>query len=103
MVSYDPKLVRENAEFNKAVDACHKAGVGLISMKEMRAVDAMPKMLPGFRELGLTPHQAVLHAAWTDERIANHRFRNAQPADVAGEHHRCPQLQTPRIVEARGR
>jgi predicted aldo/keto reductase-like oxidoreductase len=70
MVSYDPKLVRENAEFNKALDACHKAGVGLICMKEMRAVEAMPKILPEFEELGLTPHQAVLHAVWTDERIA---------------------------------
>lgn len=69
-VSYDPKLVRENAAYNKAVDACHKAGVGLICMKEMRAVDDMPKMLPEFKELGLSPHQAVLHAVWTDERIA---------------------------------
>ena len=70
MVSYDPKLVRENAHFNKALDACHKAGVGLICMKEMRAVEAMPKILPEFEELGLSPHQAVLHAVWTDERIA---------------------------------
>jgi len=69
MVSYDPKLVRENADFHKAVDACHKAGVGLICMKEMRAVGDMPKILPEFKELGLSPHQAVLHAVWTDERI----------------------------------
>lgn len=70
MVSYDPKLVRENADFNKALDACHKAGVGLICMKEMRALEAMPKILPEFEELGLSPHQAVFHAVWTDERIA---------------------------------
>lgn len=70
MVAYDPKLVRENADFNKGLDACHKAGVGLICMKEMRAVEAMPKILPEFEELGLSPHQAVLHAVWTDERIA---------------------------------
>ena len=71
MLSYDPKLVRENAEFNKAVDACHKAGIGLICMKEMRGLDEMPKILPEFKEMGLTPHQAVLHAVWSDERIAS--------------------------------
>jgi hypothetical protein len=30
----------------------------------------MPKVLPEFKELGLSSHQAVLHAVWTDERIA---------------------------------
>lgn len=71
MVAYDPKIVRENAEFNKALDACHKAGIGLICMKEMRGLDEMPKLLPEFEELGLTAHQAVLHAVWSDERIAS--------------------------------
>lgn len=70
MTGYDPKLVRDNAEFNKALDACHKAGVGLICMKEMRGVDDMPEMMPKFKEMGLSPYQAVLHAVWTDERIA---------------------------------
>jgi predicted aldo/keto reductase-like oxidoreductase len=69
MVAYDPQLVRQNADYNMAVDACHKAGVGLICMKEMRAVGDMPRILPDFRDLGLSPHQAVLHAVWTDERI----------------------------------
>jgi hypothetical protein len=69
MVSYDPKLIRDDAEFNKAVDACHKAGVGLICMKAMRAVEDMPKILPEFKELGISSHQAVLQAVWTDERI----------------------------------
>jgi len=71
MTAYDPKLVRDNAEFNKALDACHKAGVGLICMKAMRGVDDMPKMLPKFKEMGLSPYQAVLHAVWSDERIAS--------------------------------
>ncbi len=69
MVSYDPKLVRDNADFSKALDACHKAGVGLICMKGMRAVDDIPKILPDFADLGLSSYQAVLHAIWTDERI----------------------------------
>ncbi len=71
MTSYDPKAVRDSAEFNKALDACHKAGVGLICMKEMRGVDDMPEILPEFEEMGLTPWQAVLHAVWSDERIAS--------------------------------
>ena len=71
MVGYDPKLVRENAEFNKALDACHKADIGLICMKEMRAVADAPKFLPEFKEMGLTSHQAVLHAVWSDERFAS--------------------------------
>lgn len=71
MVAYDPKLARENAEFNKALDACHKAGIGLICMKEMRGVDDMPQILPKFKEMGLSPYQAVLHAVWSDERIAS--------------------------------
>ncbi len=71
MVAYDPKIVRENADFNKALDACHQAGLGLISMKEMRALSDAPKFLPEFKEMGLTSHQAVLHAVWTDERFAS--------------------------------
>ena len=30
----------------------------------------MPKRLPEFDKLGLTTHQAVLHAAWSDPRIS---------------------------------
>ncbi len=71
MVAYDPKLVRENAEFNKALDACHKAGIGLICMKEMRGVGKVEQAVPKFKEMGLTPHQAVLHAVWSDERFAS--------------------------------
>jgi hypothetical protein len=71
MVAYDPKTLRDNAEFDKALDACHKVGVGLICMKEMRAVGDAPKFLPEFKEMGLTPHQAVLHAVWSDERFAS--------------------------------
>ncbi len=71
MMSYDPQIVRENKEFNKALDKCHEAGIGLICMKEMRAVKDAPKFLPEFKEMGLTSQQAVLHAVWSDERIAS--------------------------------
>ncbi len=71
MIATDPHLVKTNARFNKALDACHEAGIGLISMKEMRAVDHAPKFLPEFEEMGLNKHEAVLHAVWTDERFAS--------------------------------
>jgi uncharacterized protein len=71
MTSYDPLTVRDNADFNKALDACHKAGVGLISMKQMRGAKDAPKFLPDFEKMGLTTYTAVLHAVWTDERIAS--------------------------------
>jgi hypothetical protein len=71
MMSYDPQIVRESKEFDKALDKCHKAGIGLICMKEMRAVKDAPKFLPEFKEMGLTSQQAVLHGVWSDERIAS--------------------------------
>ena len=70
MISYDPQSVSENPEFAKALDACHEAHIGLITMKQMRSVGDVPKFLPQFKELGLNPHQAVLHGVWSDERIA---------------------------------
>jgi uncharacterized protein len=71
MPAYDPMLVRDNADFNKALDACHKAGIGLISMKQMRGAKEAPKFLPEFEKMGMTTFTAVLHAVWTDERIAS--------------------------------
>lgn len=73
MIAYDPLSAKENAEFNKALDACHKAGIGLVSMKEMRSVTPadVPKFMPEFKEMGLTPPQAVLHACWSDERLVS--------------------------------
>jgi predicted aldo/keto reductase-like oxidoreductase len=70
MLMYDPQAVKEHDEFNKALDACHKAGVGLIAMKTSRTVKTVEKDMPGFKELNMSPHQAILAATWTDERIA---------------------------------
>ncbi len=83
MVATDPVLLRDNAEFAKAVDACHEAGIGLVSMKECRGqgetdeerqqsvVKRMERVFPGYRERGLTPFTAVLNAMWSDERFAS--------------------------------
>ena len=69
MVKYSPFFVK-GGDFDKALDACHQAGIGLIAMKTLRnAVDA-PKRLPEFDKLGLTTHQALLQAVWSDPRIS---------------------------------
>lgn len=71
MVAQDPSLVRENKEFNKALDKCHKAGIGLVSMKEMRGLETIPNVIPEFEKLGLSKYAAVLSAVWSDERFAS--------------------------------
>jgi uncharacterized protein len=70
MFMYDLPTVHEHADFNKALDACHKAGVGLIAMKTGRGLKNIEKDLPTFKDMGLSPNTAVLHSVWTDERIA---------------------------------
>jgi predicted aldo/keto reductase-like oxidoreductase len=70
LVATDPTSIRDNAVFNKALDACHKADIGLISMKECRGgVKTIEKIFPTFKEKGLSPYTAVLSAMWTDERF----------------------------------
>lgn len=54
---------------DRMVDACVKAGIGLINMKLMRNAKNVPKRMPEFDQMGLTTHQAVLHAFWSDERV----------------------------------
>ena len=69
MVAVDLSLIRDNAKFNKALDACHKAGIGLICMKEMRGRANIRGVFPEFEARGLNPFTAVLTAMWTDERF----------------------------------
>jgi aryl-alcohol dehydrogenase-like predicted oxidoreductase len=60
-------------DMNRALDACYKRGIGLISMKQVAGnmnLDEMAMQLPELREKGLTPYQALLHAIWSDERFA---------------------------------
>jgi predicted aldo/keto reductase-like oxidoreductase len=71
MPALDLPLIREDKEFNKALDACHKAGVGLISMKECKDVGNVETVVPGFEAKGLNPFTATLTAVWSDERIAS--------------------------------
>ena len=69
MLKYTPFFTKGDA-FDKALDACHKAGIGLIAMKTMRNTKDVPKRLPELDKLGLETHQAVLHAVWSDPRIS---------------------------------
>jgi aryl-alcohol dehydrogenase-like predicted oxidoreductase len=73
MVQNNPWIAQED-DMNRALDACFKQGIGLISMKQVAGnmnLNAMAAHLPGFAEKGLTPYQALLHAIWTDERFAS--------------------------------
>ena len=70
MLKYSPFHEKDGA-FDRALDACHNKGIGLISMKEMKPFAKAPKKNPKIDEVGLTTHQALLHAVWSDHRIAS--------------------------------
>ena len=67
MMSYNPVLGRTENKLNKALDACHKAGIGLIAMKTMRGIGDQIKHK--LRE-GDTLAKAVIHTVLSDERIS---------------------------------
>jgi predicted aldo/keto reductase-like oxidoreductase len=69
MLQFNP-FYEKGGAFDKALDAAHAAGIGLVAMKTMRTTRDVPKRLPEFDKLGLTTHQAVLHSAWSDPRIS---------------------------------
>ncbi|QEH36949.1 L-glyceraldehyde 3-phosphate reductase [Aquisphaera giovannonii] len=72
MVRNNPWTAAE-APMNRALDACHKAGIGLISMKQIAGQqdqDQIARNLPELKQKGLSPYQALLHAIWTDERFS---------------------------------
>ena len=70
MLAYNPFFKKGDA-FDKALDACHEKGIALVAMKTMRNTKEAPVRLPEFDKLGLTVHQAVLQAVWSDPRIAS--------------------------------
>jgi predicted aldo/keto reductase-like oxidoreductase len=79
MLQYTPWLDKDSP-LNKALDAAHAAGIGLISMKQVAGqfpekpkvniLDEVVRKVPMLKEKGLTPYQGLLHAIWTDERIS---------------------------------
>ena len=75
MVQFSPWLGADHP-LNKAIDACHEKGIGIISMKQVagqsdRILEEVPQRVPVLKERGLTPYQGLLQAIWTDERISS--------------------------------
>lgn len=58
-----------NKELNDAMDACHKANVGLIAMKTQGSAVSFEDRVNKFDSTKFTRPQAVLKAVWDDERI----------------------------------
>ncbi len=56
-------------ELNKAIDACKKAGIGLIAMKTQDSVPADQEEVVAFESKNFNLAQAKLKAVWADERI----------------------------------
>jgi predicted aldo/keto reductase-like oxidoreductase len=56
-------------ELNRAIDACHRAGVGLIAMKTQGSVPRDLESVAGFRSKDFTLGQAKLKSVWADQRI----------------------------------
>jgi aryl-alcohol dehydrogenase-like predicted oxidoreductase len=73
MVQNNPWTAQDDA-MNRALDACSKKGIGLISMKQVAGnvnLEQIALALPDLTAKGLAPYQALLHAIWTDERFAS--------------------------------
>ena len=92
MVKYSAFAAKDHP-FNKALDACHAKNIGLISMKQLLGsteflggmmptpgakrvseedrLEAIADKMPTLKEKGLKPYEMLLHAIWTDERIAS--------------------------------
>ena len=81
MLQYSPWLDKESP-LNKALDACWKKGIGLISMKQIAGkmfgdapkgdvLKEVARRAPVLAERKLSPFQGLLHAIWTDERISS--------------------------------
>ena len=70
MLRYSPFFTKGDA-FDQALGAAHNAGIALVAMKTLRSAGKdIPKRVPDFDKLGLTTHQAMLHAVWSDPRIS---------------------------------
>ncbi len=82
MLMYNPWLAKDGA-LNRALDACHAKGIGLISMKQTagkflgdgtpkgKVLEDVARRVPMLAERNLSPFQGLLHAIWTDERISS--------------------------------
>ena len=76
MFTYNYRLMHET-RMKAAVEACHRAGIGLTAMKTQGGgpvtsdSESELEMTGRFMKKGFTPHQAKLMAVWQDKRIAS--------------------------------
>jgi predicted aldo/keto reductase-like oxidoreductase len=73
MLQNNPWIAQDDA-MNRALDAAARAGIGLVSMKQVAGnmdLGEVGMSLPEFAARGLSPYQALLHAIWTDDRFAS--------------------------------
>jgi predicted aldo/keto reductase-like oxidoreductase len=74
MTTYNFRVMQDK-KMQAAVEACHKAGIGLVAMKtqaeEQQRMSKKEKgLIERFIKRGFTEHQAKLKAVWQDERFA---------------------------------
>lgn len=78
MTTYNYRVMTTD-EMKRAIDACHKAGIGLTAMKTQAKSSWVSTgeqstesraLAKRFLDKGVTEEQAKLLAVWTDERIA---------------------------------
>jgi predicted aldo/keto reductase-like oxidoreductase len=81
MLQYTPWLDKDSP-LNRGLDVAHEKGLGLITMKHIAGqffgdkpkgdiLGDVQKKVPMLKERNLTPFQGLLHAIWTDERLAS--------------------------------
>jgi len=73
MLQNNPWIAQDD-NMNRALDACAKRGIGLVSMKQVAGnmnFDEIAMQLPELAARGLTPYQSLLHAIWTDQRFSS--------------------------------
>ncbi len=69
MLQFTPWLDRDSP-LNRAIDACYKKNIGLVSMKQMAGHTQVKNNVPALLERGLNTHQGLLTAIWSDDRIS---------------------------------
>jgi aryl-alcohol dehydrogenase-like predicted oxidoreductase len=80
MVAMNPWLDKDS-RLNRALDACYEKKIGLVAMKVVaghmalsgfdRSLKQLRVQAPVLKERQLNPHQGILQALWSDERIAS--------------------------------
>ncbi len=69
MLAFSPWLKKDDP-INRALDACNAKNIGLVSMKQMAGHTKVKDNVPALLERGLTTHQGLLTAIWSDPRIS---------------------------------